>query len=422
MGNLRDTTGPSFNIPGKYEQGRGVVHHKVAMPQWLAMLTQGNNYKTIDNATQESWPAKGTDDYNSLLNLYAAWVDRYGYDILENDGNISKQRNANLDVLNPYSITAGIQPHERLLFAAADYEYTKQVAASRTGMIDAIFNPYIVPGYPMDVLADSPNDPTFHGLCASVTHSISSRSIGTSIGMVAASTYSELSNYYIPPLHPWLQTALGLINVDWNSSSTSGSQSATTGSGAPVAFNSSSTSSTPPTSDQQEYGDVSNASSVQATLINNPKGKAAADQFYQSVFGIGAVAPDDIYNFTNGQSIPIARASGVWSVGSNSPKSTANGGDSNDFNTAVGNLRLVSRPIEGRQAIENKFGVKFIDMTPQNYTPTGASYQNPLLSKDILLEPGASLFLDYEETTSFISPAAQNEAGSNSSKLPPTSQ
>lgn len=398
--NLLNTTGQSFNVPGKYEQGRGLKPMKIVMPQWLAQLTKG---RTADNdPTTEVWPAQGTVDYQNLLNLYAAWVDRYGYDIVVDDNGVpSKVRNTNKDRLNPYSTQAGIAAFQRLLFASVDYEYTKLAAQARSGMILGIFNPYIIPGYPMDVLSESPNDPSFHGVCSSVTHSITSRSIQTTIGMVGAMTYSEMSNYYIQPLHPWLQTALNMINVTY------GAQT----SAAPSGFNSPQVyaNTANPSSDTQEYGDVSNVTSVRQTLIGNSNAAITAGTFYQSVLGIGAAAPDDIYDFANGQGIPISRTSGAWSQGSPTSLTLPNGGEANDYLTAVGNLRLVSRPIEGKQAIQNKYQISFVDLTPANYGTSAEQYQNPVLSADLLLEPGASMFLDYDETDVFIGDSWDNQ-------------
>ena len=100
-----------------------------------------------------------------------------------------------------------------MLFSTSDYDYTKEVSTSKSGVVECLFNPYIVPGYPMDIIDKSPNKPSFHALCASVTHSITSRSIGTTVSFMSATTYTELSNYFGQPAPPWLQTGLKIINV-----------------------------------------------------------------------------------------------------------------------------------------------------------------------------------------------------------------
>src|SRR5690606_5522033 len=54
--NLKKTTGPSGNIPGKYEQGRGVLHRKIMMPYWLALMIK--DAKEDGEVTQEAWMDK----------------------------------------------------------------------------------------------------------------------------------------------------------------------------------------------------------------------------------------------------------------------------------------------------------------------------------------------------------------------------
>jgi hypothetical protein len=382
LADLNHTTAMNYNVPGKYETGRGVHSIKMAMPQWLTYFSAGQASTSADS--DQEWPAMGTTDYQSMLNMSVDWKARYGYRVTQDNGQFSLVLNPNWELLDPYSKQSNIQAYQRLLFAAADYEYAKRVAASRSGYVDGIFNPYIIPGYPMDVIDDSPNNPCFHATCSSVTHTITSSSVSTTVGLVAAMTYSEMSNYYFPPVHPWLQNALQIINVTWGATST-------------------------------QYGDTSGATAVRDVLINNPTAKAAADTFYQSVLGVGSADPSIMFDFTNGQPTPVGRYGATFGQGSTTPLPVA-GGDANDYNTSVGNLRLVARNIEGRQALQDKFGIGFIDLTPAVYSPVGTPYQNPILSENFLLEPGASMFIDYEEIDDFM----QNSKSQNSSNTSST--
>lgn len=376
--NLQGTTGQSFNVPGKYEVGRGVRNKRIAMPSWLAQMLKGK-IQEAGSPTIESWPDKTNPDYKALCDLHAAWIDRYGYDTtIYDDGTSEDTRNTAKDALDPYSQKSQIHPFQRLLFATADYEYTKAVVSSRMGTIDAIFNPYIIPGYPMEILDDSPNAPCFHAMCSSVTHSFTSRSIGTTIGVIAACTYTEMVNYFMQPIHPWLQTALNIVNTSPGESG----KSSTDGDG---------------------YGNPPDDLNINSSILFNDLGKSTADAFYSNVLGVGSVTIDDLYDFQMGRIIPQQRSNGLLVEGTETSKPAANGGEQNDFLTAVGNLRLVMRPIEGRKSIESKFGITFIDLNTTNYNPTSVSYQNPNLDSDYLLEPGASIFLDYQEVADFIS-------------------
>jgi hypothetical protein len=394
---LQGTTGPSYNVPGKYEVGRGVRHKRITLPNWLAQMLKGK-YQDLGSPGNESWPAQSSPDYQAICDLHAAWIDRYGYDTtIYDDGTSEDTRNTAKDALDPYSPQSNILPFQRLLFATADYEFTKAVVSSRMGTLEALFNPYIIPGYPMEVLDDSPNAPCFHAMCSSVTHTFTSRSIGTTIGMVAVCTYAEMSNYYMQPIHPWLQTALNIVNTSPGPSGLSSTQ----GNG---------------------YAVIPDDINVNSTILFNDAAKATADNFYHSTLGVNSVAIDDLYDFQYGRVIPVQRSQGIIVQGSSASKPAANGGEQNDFLTSVGNLRLAMRPIEGKNSIQTKFSITFIDLNPTNYNPTSVSYQNPNLDSDYYLEPGQSMFLDYQEVNDFIanSDATSSEASTTTSATPTT--
>ena len=367
---LLSTMGLSYNAPGRYEQGRGIKPTKVALPWWLQSLSTDESNKTTE-ADPGELPVKGTTQYDDSLRLAAAWRARNGYDITERGGEINMKRNAQKDLLNPYSPSSKILPYQRVMFSSVDYIFTEAMTRSRTGVVECTFNPYIIPGYPMDVLDDSPNHPCFHAVCSSVTHSISARSISTTVGMIAVQTYAELSNYYTPPAPPWFQTALNLVS--------------TTGSGG------------------SEYGNTDGITVKNAgNLLSNPEGKATADKYYHSTLGVAAADPTTLIDWTTGQVFPQSRLNGCLIVNTKDKLPTPNGGDANDYNTGVGNLRLVSRPIESKESISFKFDYDFVDLTPENYNTTTRASPNPALERDRLLEPGASPFLEYMESKDFI--------------------
>lgn len=434
LGTLQDTTASSYNVPGKYEIGKGIKHKKLMMPLWLSYFSAGSNAKRSSNDDQV-FPIEGTVEGKNLVDLQLAWIDRYGYSTQSTEGQDkgSATRAQYKDVLDPYSRKSKVMAYERMLFAAADYDFTKEVVQSKTGSVECVFNPYIVPGYPMDIVDRSPNNPSFHALCSSVTHSITPRSIGTSISFVAAVTYAELSNYFLPPTHPWLQTALKLVNVTRDTNTTKGSTVSDDAADATQPLDklaaeakASATAAKDKVTSQvgkaasdlgsaisSRYGLVSkpefdtnkgDVNTVYQTLLGNERAAAVADMFYYSVLGVGAAYPNLIYNFVEGQPYPISRSSGRWTQNGATPdsKPTANGGEGNDNLTTVGNLRLVRRQIESKASIEDKFSLKFIDMTPSNYNGAPAGYVNSILTNRTLLEPGASLFLDYDEISDFI--------------------
>jgi hypothetical protein len=359
---LHESTGASYNVPGKYELGSGYRPKQVIAPSWLAYLVKRCNESVASGTVlTEEHPADDSDIGKITKDLHDGWVFTHA----RKNGNAD----ASKELLDPNFKGSGVAAFQRILFAAADYDYTKEVLSSKTGSISCIFNPYIIPGYPMDIVAKSPNLPSFHALCAAVTHTFTADSISTSVSFVSAATYSELSNYDLMPSHPWLQTSLQLYNVD---------RDATSGA----------------------------VTSVMSTIINNPKAKLKADSFYMSVLGVGAAAPSDLVNFKNMEIYSNKREGGVLNPGTGGVTYGDNGGHQGDDTTGIGNLKLVHRPIETRESIEKNFNYSFIDLTKENYTIDSLTYGDPKLNpiKDdgIPLEPGASLFLDYPETVDFL--------------------
>ena len=196
--NLSNTTGSSFGAIGKYEMGRGMKYESMSMPDWLSitLVSAKTNSAGATVTAQEETPAPGTYDDNAIKQLIAGWERRY----------------PDHPEMNPWNPASQIYPHQRILFATADYYYTKKFASTKAGNVTCLFNPYIIPGYPMDVLETSPNLPNFHGLCVAVSHNITASSISTQVSMAAVSTYTELANYYIPFINPYLQVVLGLAD------------------------------------------------------------------------------------------------------------------------------------------------------------------------------------------------------------------
>lgn len=415
---LKNTLSGPYGVPGKYELGRGIIHKKLTLPFRLSVFSK----KQIQNPAQSlaERPARGTREYQMLENIHFAWIDRYGYKSTVIDGETRTVRDNFVDGLDPFNPKADVLPHQRLLFAASDYDFSKENAASRSGSATCIFNPYIVPGYPMDIVQSNPTEPSFHAMCVSVSHFIGASGIKTHVGFTSAMTFNELSLYFIQPIHPWMQEALKMINVARSATGTADSfdlqqpdvdklQKFTDD----VQVDLQSGEVTTPPSDfvstlaglDSDPAYTTNAGAitdVQQTLINNPRAKTVADEFYRSVLGVGAAAPDQVFNYEDGTPSPIQRQAGMWYSGSFS-HGFHDGYEANLNLSGAGNLRLIARPIESKESIAKKFNYKFIDLTQQNYNPTFIFYENNLVSNKKLLEPGASPFLDYPEVSEFLS-------------------
>lgn len=353
---LHKTLSSSHGKIGKFEQGRGVKAEKMNMPPWLSYLSFTQS-KGISGTTELPDPIKDPENYAAIKSLEKGWIKRYG------EENLS---------LNPWSADSKLTAHQRLLVAATDYYHAMTIFRSRNGTAETIFNPYMVVGYPMDILDSTPNHPSFHAYCSSVTHNISAAGISTTVGFVSAMTYTELANYYLPAVHPWLQVVLGLAE----------SQSI-------VDY-----AMLQPTEDTgTEAGalDFGNEDPL------DPSARGIADRFYITTLATGAVAPMDIYNFDTGEVKAVRRKD--WGLGPGKEGSVRgeNGGEKNPNLSGIGNLDLVHRNIESRDSIEERWGIKFIDLSPGNYNTNVIKINNAKLADKDKLEPGQSIFLDYSD-------------------------
>ena len=338
---LAHTTATSYGAIGQFEMGRGIKLEYLQMPNWLARLASSATISEVD-ASKE--PLPNSEDAKALESLKVAWSKRYS----------SSSTNKNLveepPTMNPFDSSSKIKAHERVLFSTADYYYTKELAKRKAGTVNCLFNPYIIPGYPMDILESSPDYPSFHAMCMSVTHSITANSLSTSISFAAAMTYTEMANYYIPFVNPYLQVSFGL------------------------------------TENPNLVGNYTESKNTKPTL--------SAFSYYYDTLMAFPVFPEQVFNFDTGmtKSVKMSRAGLV-----------PNDGVSLGSHSFEGDLlSLCWRPIEAKEDYARRFGIKYIDLVPQNYTDTGVKYQDPLLGSAAVqdkFEIGQSQFLDYNKKT-----------------------
>jgi len=350
--NLKATLGSSHSKVGKYEQGRGLKSEKMLMPNWLRYFS---HTQFRDPSGQNTSTATiNTTNNEALEQLARGWEKRYG---------------AQKAALNPWHKDSELKAYQKLLVSTVDYYYAMSMARSRQGSVESIFNPYIVVGYPMDILDGTPNHPSFHAYCTSVTHNITESSIGTSISFVSALTYTELANYYLPGAHPWLQYVLGLAESQSivNYVPAAGEEANTTAS----AFG--------------ENG-----------VITSPDAKGVANGFYFTTLGVAAVAPTEVYDFDTGNVKPLSALGPGVLPGNTNSRRGLNGGEENPMLSGSGNLELAYRNIESKTSVQNRWGIKFIDFKAGNYNTSVIRIRNQKLAEKDALEPGQSQWLDYE--------------------------
>ena len=110
------------------------------------------------------------------------------------------------------------------------------------------------------------------------------------------------------------------------------------------------------------------------------------------------MTPSQLIDFTSMKLKPQkwAEKGNAWEMGSPKPIRASNGGELNPMLTFEGNLSLVYRPIESLKDIEDRFKIKFIDMSPVNYNSTVIRYKDPQLDDTNKFEIGRSQFLTYD--------------------------
>lgn len=355
-GNLAQTLISLVASPGKYEWGSGVRTADGTLPYWYAVLSHQAASGNVGDL------ANGT----TLENLKAAWNKLYPED----------------PTLNPWDTDlSGIDAYQRLFFTGVDVEFSNAYSQARQGSVDGVFNPFIIPGYPMDVVDPSPLRESYHGFCTSVTHNIDATGhASTSIGMSSAYTFSEIATCYIPGTYPWL---LAQLKMDEN---------------------------------LKMYG-------------NTPAYQRAC-QYYNDVLGVGAADPTILEAYSTGRPIPVKRNMGVWEIGE---ADTLTGSTHPTlYNTTLGNLNLVARNIASLLDIEKEHAMvteTFVDIDMWNQgSPTveevrkgpwvndqsGTQDSSTLRGRDM----ECSAFLDYDSEAETPDPIIV--PGYRETNVPPT--
>jgi lysozyme len=275
-GNLSKSLESTVAAPGKYEWGTGVRTADGQLPYWYAVLSHQAVSGNIGNLANDT----------TLERLKAAWNKLYPED----------------PTLNMWDAQlSGIEDYQRLFFTGVDVEFSNTYSKVRQGSVEGVFNPFIVPGYPMDIIDPSPLRESYHGFCTSVTHTIdASGYAATSIGMSSAYTFSEIATCYIPGTYPWL---LAQLKMDENLS-----------------------------------------------MYGNTEAFQSACQYYNDVLGVGAADPTILEAYSTGDPIPVKRNLGVWEIGE--AQTMAGSSHPTLYTTTLGNLNLVARNIASLLDIE----------------------------------------------------------------------
>ena len=269
-GTLADSMYSYNNVPGKYEYGSGVRAKVTQLPALYNLMGNYMNKKEKEDG-YDSTVVGNQGDYAMASK---AWDTMYPD---------SKWKGASK--YNPLKEDAKIASFNRLNFMYSDQQFAMETSKARTAQASGVFNPYAIVGYPMDLVDATPSRESYHGLCTSISHTIhASGQASTNYGVSAVASLSELAQYNLAAVNPYLSAAF-------------------------------------------EFGDDSR-------IYMNTTAYTKACKIYSEVLGVGAAEPALLQNQHTGELQGFTREEGHWA------------NSESGFNTSTrGALLLVSRNI-----------------------------------------------------------------------------
>ncbi len=301
---LQDSLPHRGEIVAAHELGQGIRSKVLSTPTWINHLNMSHDdsekQEEADGTSTDNKASLSSDEQSGLDKIINAWNNKYKLDPVS---------------FNPWEEkdTNGLFGYQRNIMNTLDYDYSLSLVETRTGQLSGPFNPYVIPGYPCDVLDPSPDRPSYHGFVVSVNHSISgSGNMSTSVSFSSAMSYDEMQSYDTPPVFPWIRVELGLDE--------------------------------------------------KSNLLNQPEAtKKKASNYYKDVLGVGFADPTYMYDFDKGlaKKVLLNTYSGDLADRSDGVSSGTDGDESPSpiFDTVEGNLILVRREIESMSDIEQIYPI-----------------------------------------------------------------
>lgn len=181
-------SGKNFLVwPEEYFKGPRTV--EADLPPWFMMLFQNANQKAnyavknppfeIDQLIQMlEWPVSRED--GALVEGATDPIEQSFFFLPEDREPTEEEK-----------IDARKQKLSWLQQVYARYEYYRQRAAQRNGNIHMMFNPYVVPGFPLVVFDELTTGNHVFGYAVGVSHDLSSTAMSTSVSFTHAQTLDE---------------------------------------------------------------------------------------------------------------------------------------------------------------------------------------------------------------------------------------
>ena len=291
-------------VVSDHELGQGIRPKMLQTESWINNLNQSYEDQEADKPEVEKSGVTSAD-LASLDKLIAGWDNKYPTDGPGLNPWETKERN-------------GLNSYQRNIINTLEYDYSLSVVETRVGQVNGVFNPYVVVGYPCDVLDPSPDRPSYHGFVISVSHTINSAgSMNTSISFTSAISYDEMQSYDMPPVFPWLRVQLGL--------------------------------------------------DAKSNILDQTEAtKAIASDYYKDVLGVGFADPTYLYDFSTGttKKAILNNHYGDFAERAKGNSAFEQSSEGDLYDTVEGNLTLVRREIESMADLKRgKTNVNFIHLS-----------------------------------------------------------
>ena len=313
INNLADTTIPTLETYSSIEEGRGVRSYEAKLSMMSTMVRKENIAGGgVDSPSDIDEFVKGQKQ---------AWFDRNRpkYDTESFAKARERADHEFLDSLNPWEEKEngnGVEDFQRNMFLELEYEFAIASLRTRTGSVTMVFNPYIIAGYPADIISNNFVDPSYHVFITSVTTQISAHDVQTTAQFVSAMTYEEMNAFELPSTMPWLQASLGLDKAP----------------------------------------SLSLKNEDPSSEVNK-----LATSYYMDVLGVGMARPDALYDFEEmrGKTPILDYGTGSFLKGHATYNRDHYG------NKTQESLNMIRREIESMADIERTSSVKELDLPPE---------------------------------------------------------
>lgn len=167
---------------------RGPRSAEIRLPRWLMLLTQATQTR---QTVSQGVAAAALTELKEAINQGMPEKEKLAQ--LKKAGKIPDEINTAKDLEAWAKIQSMTEKDSQraLRQAYSRYEYYRQRSEHRTGAVVMIFNPYIIPGYPIVVFGDLTSNQNFIGYATDVRHELSTQGWSTVVNFICGQSLDE---------------------------------------------------------------------------------------------------------------------------------------------------------------------------------------------------------------------------------------